>query len=784
MTTHLALLLVLQNAPLGPPQEVVLDSVAVEMEQGRFWHAARLLWTTFPEGPQGREGLTLLFAEAEAGWSNWPEVRALLQESLGEGEIVDRRAWHLLGKALESEGLWAEAEEAYSSAMEGSEAADGWEGVETLARRARARTRLGRFREALEDLEALGTEDSALGDWAALDAAGWAGESGAREETRMALGLVSSREVRELGWGFLPGALLASGDSAGAEAAYWSALPSLPSASAKALAWDRVGVLRMARRDTSGARGAFNQVLGLSSGGAEAVRAAQALLALGFESADAALTGARALAGGGRAREALEAYEVHEGFLDETPSPAVQLGKARAHLALGEVSRALALATELGESEIPAVGVPALTLRAQAFRQLGRGGEARGVDDLLVERFPERPEAVEILFLRADAMQGRGNLEGAILAYGETAALAPSQNRAGQARMRMGQLLQTLGRGEEALEVYSAYMADFPDGRRWDQAAFWAGRILWATDGRSEAEDILGRLQDRFPLSYYSVRAAELLAAAFDPEIPALPDTLPFPSFVMEGLERVDRLGAAGFGRGASWEMDALADRIRGIEDVRERQEGLLRLAKELNRRGFTREGINLGYELRRDDRTWDRDLLSTIYPFPYGELVMAAAKERDLDPFLMAGLIRQESAFWAEARSRADARGLMQVLPSTGRELARAVGPKGFRPDDHLFKPEINIHLGTKFFFDMRERFGGDLPIILSAYNAGPTRARRWREFPEAEDMSRFVERIPFTETRGYVKNVILNQAVYTWLYGGGQGDSPPVHGGQGKGN
>ena len=70
-------------------------------------------------------------------------------------------------------------------------------------------------------------------------------------------------------------------------------------------------------------------------------------------------------------------------------------------------------------------------------------------------------------------------------------------------------------------------------------------------------------------------------------------------------------------------------------------------------------------------------------------------------------------------------------------------------------------------FFADMRRRFGQDLPIILSAYNAGPSRALRWREYPEARDMHLFVERIPFTETRGYVKNVLANRAIYAWLYG-----------------
>jgi soluble lytic murein transglycosylase len=220
---------------------------------------------------------------------------------------------------------------------------------------------------------------------------------------------------------------------------------------------------------------------------------------------------------------------------------------------------------------------------------------------------------------------------------------------------------------------------------------------------------------------------------------------------------------------GLSTEVDRLSEAARGSQDH------LLRLALELNQRGFTREGINLGWELRRMERPWDLDLLRAIYPFPFREIVEAEARERGLDPFFMAGLMRQESAFWAEAVSRADARGLMQVLPSTGRELARAVGPTGFDPDEHLFRPEVNVHLGMAFFADMRRRFGEDPTIILSAYNAGPTRALRWWRYPEAGDLHRFTERIPFAETRGYVKNVRRNRAIYSWLYGRDQSISLP---------
>jgi len=713
------------------------------------------------------EELVLLFARAEAGWNNWPEVRVLLEGRLDRGEMESAGAWYLLGRALEDGNDWEGAEAAYGRFLTGAGPEKSATQLEALARRGRIRGRLGKYSQLLSDIEELGLQEPTTAGWVALEVAERAAAGGWREETREILSLVRAEGVRHEGWDLPAMALLASGDSTGAEAAYWSALPSLSSGSEQALAWDKVGILRLARGDTVGASGAFHQVLSLTSTRSEGLRAAEALLALGFDSVSVALAGSQALAGSGRHKDALEAYSVYETLLGDSMPPSVRLAITRSHLGLGQGRAALALAAELGKSMNPEVGAPALGLQIQALRQLGLGGEARGVQEELVERFPERPEAVEVLFNRADALQSRGDREGAIRGYRLTAELAPSQNLAGQARMRMGQLLLGMGREEAALDVYGAYLSEFPEGRRWDEAAFWAGRLLLSLDRGVEGEDILARLMETHPLSYYAVRAGELMDVPYDPPIPGAPDTLPLPGLLEEGLARFDRLLAVGLDRGAIWEANAVADRLRADVDPERGQETLLRLASELNTRGFTREGINLGWELRRNGRPWDRDLLAAVYPFPYQDIVFAEARERGIDPFLMAGLIRQESAFWAEARSRADARGLMQVLPSTGRELARVAGPEGFRPDDHLYEAQINIHLGMAFFSDMRRRFGNVLPIILSAYNAGPTRAVRWREFPEYPDLPRFVERIPFVETRGYVKNVLANRAIYTWLYG-----------------
>ena len=107
-----------------------------------------------------------------------------------------------------------------------------------------------------------------------------------------------------------------------------------------------------------------------------------------------------------------------------------------------------------------------------------------------------------------------------------------------------------------------------------------------------------------------------------------------------------------------------------------------------------------------------------------------------------------------------------MQVMPPTGAQLARVHGPSGFQ-EEHLASPEVSLHLGAAYFVEMSARYDGVLPLILSAYNAGPTRATRWKQYPEISDLLRFTERIPFVETRGYVKNVRRNLGIYRVLYG-----------------
>jgi soluble lytic murein transglycosylase-like protein len=154
---------------------------------------------------------------------------------------------------------------------------------------------------------------------------------------------------------------------------------------------------------------------------------------------------------------------------------------------------------------------------------------------------------------------------------------------------------------------------------------------------------------------------------------------------------------------------------------------------------------------------------LKMYYVLPYEEEILRRSIERDLDPALVAALIHQESTFNPEAVSVAGAMGLMQLMPGTGRE----VGQKLYATfnEARLFNPEVNINLGTYYIRQLLRMMDGDVELAVAGYNGGPYRIRRWRAsstLPKDE----FIEAMPLSETRGYVKRVTLLRSSYRTLY------------------
>ncbi len=161
------------------------------------------------------------------------------------------------------------------------------------------------------------------------------------------------------------------------------------------------------------------------------------------------------------------------------------------------------------------------------------------------------------------------------------------------------------------------------------------------------------------------------------------------------------------------------------------------------------------------------RKFWELLFPLPYRGDLETYARQHDLDPFLVAGLIRQESEFDPQALSPAKAYGLTQVLPVTGREYARKAGIPRFTTG-LLWQPVMNLRIGTSVLRSMLDSNGGRIEQTLAAYNAGPSRVALWSGWNDYREPAEFVESIPFNETRDYVQAVLRNADIYRRLYGG----------------
>jgi len=744
----------------------VPDSAVEEYQAGRYWHAARIL-----KAVEERDlAVQVWLARAEAGYRNWSGVLEALDGVRADGAVVvgssPGEIWSLRALALDESDRDAEADEAWARALDLGVADP------AVAHARRARIALAALpgtpasaadrSAALGMLDRVSAESPLLAAAVASAATGGRAAAGDTATLRRLLDRAGEPFAPTNGWELTPRAFTVAGDTAAAAAA-WERLLESGQGGRRARAAEALADFALARGDSATAGDRYLEALAAAPGSGAGRRAARGVVDLRLDALDAATayTAARALdqlGDGGRALRAYDRYVELVRAEGGEPNASARVERARiASTVPSRVEEAVEEFRALDEHPDPAVGVRALTVWADLRQRQGQTGNYRTLRRWLVERYPDTESAAQIVFLRADAAQDRGAFDTAVGTYEQVIAMAPTRSYAGQARMRIAQIL--LGRGDAAgaVEVYEEYLADFPTGRRWEEAAYWAARLRLELGEAEAARGHIARLQRDAPLTYYSVRGSALVGEDFRLDVlgvsnePAVPRPLELPL--------LDELEAVGLEEAADRWVSARSDEITEPED-------LLRFAEALNARGRTLQGINLGWRLREQGRAWDRRLVEVIYPFIYREMVLREAAEWGLDPVLVSALIRQESAWVSDIRSSAGAIGLMQVMPATGAQVARADGMEGFSPAA-LETPEVNLHLGARFLKDLTTRYGDDLPLILSAYNAGPTRADRWRAFPEAVDRERFTERIPFAETRGYVKNVTRNVELYEALYG-----------------
>jgi soluble lytic murein transglycosylase len=291
------------------------------------------------------------------------------------------------------------------------------------------------------------------------------------------------------------------------------------------------------------------------------------------------------------------------------------------------------------------------------------------------------------------------------------------------------------------------------------------------SEKRAAALYFLGRhveVLTAYPMSYYAVLSREKLGSKV-PTIQRAAKLKSEPKFEPEpGLrvraERARALEAAGYGEWAEFELKYAAAN-EGQPFAAALQLAELSARQGAHGRGLRYiKGIARGYLSipleSAPERFWQ-----LAFPLPYRESLENHSRTQSLDPFIVAGLVRQESEFDPNAISRARAYGLTQVLPSTGRQLSRTAGIAGFTAS-MLFDPDTNLRLGTMYLKSLLDQHGGNWPETLAAYNAGKSRVTRWLTWAKYREPAEFIETIPFSETREYVQSVLRNADVYRHLY------------------
>lgn len=158
---------------------------------------------------------------------------------------------------------------------------------------------------------------------------------------------------------------------------------------------------------------------------------------------------------------------------------------------------------------------------------------------------------------------------------------------------------------------------------------------------------------------------------------------------------------------------------------------------------------------------------LGWAYPVPYRDLITQYCAEHNVDPFLVTAIIRVESRFRPRAVSEKGAKGLMQVMPDTGRWAAQELGIDRFQPE-MLHDPGVNLRIGTWYLASLGREFGGDKVIVVAAYNAGRGNVRKWLEAERWTGRKEEIDRIPFPETRDYVRKVLTLYERYRQVYEG----------------
>ncbi|HET7552367.1 MAG TPA: transglycosylase SLT domain-containing protein [Gemmatimonadaceae bacterium] len=719
------------------------------IDEGRPWRATRILAPALEDSVLRTPEVVLTAARAAAQWGGWSEVDRLLAgapwvDSLAHGEGRVLLTHSALQRGEDSTALrYARS----SVTTADSRVAEG----ERLVLLARAYDRLEVNDSAAAAYSRAGKLLPSIADWLRLRAAGVTATNRERDALFAA---VRSPAARERVAAVDARARERSGDVPGAIAAYDSL--GLPVSALRLRLGDSASVTKPTAADSAAVRSSLVKLLTTRSGSSTA-REALALLDEAFArlNPEEELHAARSAAVSGPASRAAEGFE--RAF-------EAGLGNSRDRFTyastLSRLGRDREAATQFARVKSPAsLAASAAYQRARSLLRAGKGAESRtALRQVIRDYRGDKEAASHALYLLADLATDEGRDGPARSAFREVAERYPTATLGASAAFRAALIAYASGSYRTAAREWDELAKRHPSSSEVLAAEYWSGRA-WSDAGDSAtARARWEAVERRSRLSYYSMLAARRLGRA--PWVPpsAADSFIAVPS-TDSAFARAALLERLGMDPEAELEYAYLREHAGSTPD------SILATAAAFRAHGLASRGISLAQRALARGASRDARAYRLLYPISLDAALEAEAAGNGLDPSLVAALIRQESRFNPRATSPVGARGLMQIMPRVGHTIANGLE---FPAWDAalLYQPDVSLQLGTTHLADLLSGYSDD-GRALAAYNAGRSRVQRWAKKQGASDPEMFVERIPFRETRDYVRIIQRNRELYASLYG-----------------
>lgn len=478
-------------------------------------------------------------------------------------------------------------------------------------------------------------------------------------------------------------------------------------------------------------------------------------------------------------REARTEFEKLLTMLRDPANPTRQRAQLRVAQARIQLKSPVTLLSTLNTAD-PAVDAERHFALSQAYRGAKKENEMLTTVEAVAQKYPTSKWTEESLMATGNYYWVLLDRAKAASYYQRVLEGFPNGKNAYNSEWRVAWVAY-LQRQPYADDKLTVFLRKYPVSANASDALYWLGRDAERSGNPAHARGFYNKAVDRFPQTYFA-RAATLRLNKLGPgevdtidflaQIPPPSALRPFDEPVADNV--ADRWARAQALRAIAFDASAELE-LKNAYFATSSPRFLLEAAQAAFDQGHYAAGMAYG---RIIVPSFDSRKISDIpvavwkalYPLPYEAALRREAARNDFDPMFAAGLIRQESTFQADIVSHANAIGLMQVLPKTGKLLARQLKVKYTK--NLLFQPDYNLQLGMLYIAGLLRATGAP-EYAAAAYNAGEDRIALWKSERNYEEIPELVESIPFTETREYVQIVLRNTEVYRTIYGSGAGIS-----------